>query len=170
MKGNKDLFKCVKKVKQLTLHCIDTIAIQWQIKGLFLKAMQMNETETEEMRNKMNEIEDKDLTEEQSEQKPTSHQLICCVLNELFDCMEYTVNKECNDKAFQELKQIHVLFTEDNYSCDKGDRTPFCDKMLRQRKQAEEEEEPDITSGEGFKSIQFFPIIFHLIIFFVFMK
>ena len=171
MKGNKDVFMCVQKVKQLTLHCIDTIAIQWEIKGPFLKTLQMNETETEKAFRKMDDflvINDTALTDGETAQLMSSQQLICCVLSELFDCMEYTIRKECNDNAFEELKQIHSFIAAEDYTCSTGKRTDFCHQMLKQRKELDNEPEP--TSGERVKSIQLLLIMFHIIMCFVFIK
>ncbi|CAG2105543.1 unnamed protein product [Medioppia subpectinata] len=131
MNGNSDLFICVNKIKDIVIQCTSTIAVQWNVKKLY----QLKYNFTEERINGFN-YTDIRLVNDTNQYLLfglTYSEAVCCALNELFDCIEYTVRRECKEDAIEELKQINQLIrAQKPYNCtDSFQKSHKCSTFIR---------------------------------------
>ena len=147
------------KAKDLTRQCFQAISIQWNM--VSENGTDLNRTEAG-VQTKDKQTTDKDTKHlvEQFEDELTYEQLTCCVFTELFDCVEYTFRKECNDFAFEELKKIHSLIIPYHYkNCSTDKRTKLCDLALRGKIGVQLDDFPQTIDGSH-TLVQYLTLVF----------
>ncbi|XP_054167353.1 uncharacterized protein LOC128964741 [Oppia nitens] len=131
MIGHKDLYNCFNKAKNMVSQCTSIVAIQWNINDLRYDVTdddRSGDQNGDQITSSSSSVDlfafnfthiNNSLIKEVKLLNDMSYgESVCCVLNELIDCIDYNLVKQCKGHAVNQIKQINqLIISENSYNC-----------------------------------------------------